>query len=276
MKHKRFWIECSKNYIAKIYRCPEYKNNFFFSLHWHEEYELIYIEKGPLKIQKLNGDVILNDNDVYFINSEEIHSYADITDDLSFVVINFPIIAISRYFENPNDCLKFNISDLKIKKKIADILYGLNECPDLNGRVEALKIKAILNDACFYLIKYCQAPKYLYTKGSQMDDYEAARTAIKYMEQNFRKDIPLSIIADYVGMTPVHFSKYFKEKTGATFSKYLRRIRIDHAIEDMRDNDISVKNAALNNGFPNVNSMIITCKTEYGKTPVEMKLYTKT
>ena len=276
MKHKRCWVECSKNYIAKIFRCPEYTDDFYFSLHWHNEYEFIYVEKGPLKIQKLDCEIILNDGDVYFINSEEIHSYANVTDKLKFVVINFPVIAIQRYFENPQDCLKFKISDPDIKKKIAKILHSLNECPDLDGKIETLKIKAILNDACFYLMKYCQAPKFDYIKGSQTDDYESAKSAIRYMEQNFRKDIPLNEIADYVGMTPVHFSKYFKDKTGATFSKYLRRIRLDHAIEDMRDNDVSVKSAALNNGFPNVNSLIITCKTEYGKTPLEMKIYTKT
>lgn len=276
MKHKRFLIECSKNYAAKIFRCPESIKDFEFTLHWHRDYEFIYVEKGPLKVQKLDCEIILNDGDVYFINSEEIHSYNDVTSDLKFVVINFPIKSIQPYFESPTDCLKFSITDPKAKAKIAGIIHGLNECKDLEGRVETLKIKAILNDACFYLVKYCQTPEIEFVLGSDSDDFDCAKSAIIYMEQNFRKNIPLDEIAKYVGMTPAHFSKYFKDKTDITFSKYLRKIRLENAIADMLNNDASVKFAALNNGFPNVNSLILTCKEEYGRTPLEMKAYKRT
>ena len=96
------------------------------------------------------------------------------------------------------------------------------------------------------------------------------------MEENFNRDIPLNEIASYVGMTPAHFSKYFKDKNEMTFLKYLRRIRLDHAIKDLRDSEISVKDAALKNGFPNVNSLIFTCKEIYGRTPLEMKQFVRT
>ena len=61
-----------------------------------------------------------------------------------------------------------------------------------------------------------------------------------------------------------------------TFLKYLRRIRLDHAIKDLRDSEMSVKAAALKNGFPNVNSLILTCKEIYGRTPLEMKQFVRT
>ena len=96
------------------------------------------------------------------------------------------------------------------------------------------------------------------------------------MEENYASDISLTEIANYVGMTPAHFSKYFKDKNEMTFLKYLRRIRLDHAIKDLRDSEISVKDAALKNGFPNVNSMILTCKEIYGRTPLEMKQFVRT
>ncbi|MEE1318625.1 MAG: AraC family transcriptional regulator [Ruminococcus sp.] len=276
MKHKRFLIECSKNYAAKIFRCPECIEDFDFMLHWHRDYEFIYVEKGPLKIQKLDGEIILNDGEVYFINSEEIHSYADITSDLKFVVINIPVKALQPYFENLTDCLTFDISDPTIKKKIAGILHCLNECEDLEGKVETLKIKAVINDACYYLMKHCQAPDIEFMHGSDSNDFECAKSAIRYMKVNFRKNIPLDEIARYVGMTPAHFSKYFKDKTEVTFSKYLSQLRLEHALVDIQNNNVSVKEAALNNGFPNVNSFILTCKTEYGRTPLEMKMYRKT
>ena len=96
------------------------------------------------------------------------------------------------------------------------------------------------------------------------------------MLNNYKNDIPLTEISTYVGMTPAHFSKYFKDKTETTFSKYLRKIRLEHAISDMITHNMSVQDAAKENGFPNVNSFIISCKAEYGRTPLEMKNYSQT
>lgn len=76
-------------------------------------------------------------------------------------------------------------------------------------------------------------------------------------------------------MTPAHFSKYFKDKTEETFSKYLRRVRLEHAIDDLRNKKITVRQAAIENGFPNVNSFIMSCKSEYGRTPAELRNYSE-
>lgn len=274
MKYKRFLIECSKNYSARIFRSPDYSiEEFDFTLHWHRDYEFIYVEKGPLKVQKLDCEIVLQDGDVYFFNSEELHSYVDVTEDLKFTVVNFPVKAIQPYFDNPQDCLTFKLDSPVAKARIAGSLKNLGECEDLDGRIESLKIKAVLNNISYYLIKDCQAPDLDFVKGSDSDDFTCAKSAILYMEQHYSKDIPLSEIATYVGMTPAHFSKYFKDKTEITFSKYLRRLRLGHALNDIINKDASVKQAALDNGFPNVNSLILTCKDEYGKTPLEMKTH---
>ena len=61
------------------------------------------------------------------------------------------------------------------------------------------------------------------------------------MHDNYKHEITLNEIANYVGMTPAHFSKYFKDKTEETFSKYLRRVRLEHAIDDLRNKKITVR-----------------------------------
>lgn len=38
MNYKRFLIEPSPNYAAKIFRCPEMIDDFNFTLHWHRDY----------------------------------------------------------------------------------------------------------------------------------------------------------------------------------------------------------------------------------------------
>lgn len=276
MRYKRILIESSRNYAARILKCPEHNVDFDFTLHWHKDYEFIYVEKGPLKIQKLDCQIILNDGEVYFMNSEEVHSYVDVTDDLRFVVVNISPKIMQPYFENPSEILTFKVERGEAYDRIADSMRTLRECEYLENRLEFLKIKANLNNMEYFLIRNCQKPGMCFVKGSDSDDFDCSKSAILYMEKNYARDISLNEIASYVGMTPAHFSKYFKDKNDMTFSKYLRRIRLDHAVKDLRDNDISVKTAAMRNGFPNVNSLIITCKEIYGRTPLEMKYYVKT
>lgn len=276
MKYKKFLIECSKDYAARIFRCPQCMNDCNFTLHWHRDIEFIYVEKGPLKVLKADKQLILNDGDIYFMNSEEVHSYADVTGDLRFIVVNIPPKALLPYIDNPaSDDLVFWIKNENAKRQIARTLKSLAECIE-DSRISILRIKAILNIICYWLIKDCKADNIKYIKGSDSEDFSCAKSAVVYMQKNYKKYIPLNEIANYVGMTPAHFSKYFKDKTEVTFSRYLRKIRLEHAIYDMLYNNKTVNVAAKDNGFPNVNSFIITCKEEYGRTPLEMKNYQKT
>ncbi len=276
MRYKRFLIEPSINYAAKIFRCPEESGVFDFTLHWHRDYEFIYVEKGPLKLQKADGQIILGDGEVYFLNSDEVHSYVDVNDSLRFIVINVAPKILQPYFDDPKKILKFEIHRSEAYEKIAQSMKVIYNIKNTEDRLEILKTKAMLNTMAYFLIKECQKPDAKYVKGSDSGDFDCAKSAILYMEKNYSQEISLSDISNYVGMTPAHFSKYFKDKNGVTFSKYLRRIRLDHAIKDLRDSDISVKTAALKNGFPNVNSLILTCKEIYGRTPIEMRNFVKT
>ena len=277
MQYKRFSIECNKNYFARVYRCPDlFEFDLFdFTLHWHRDYEIVYIHSGSITIQKIDTKVTLKTGDVYFINSEEVHSYSiEDRDNLQFILINFPVRAVLPYFANPCEVACFSIDSQEAKTKITDSLKRLMTCKDFNNRLDVLRVKAVLNDVSYYLLRDCKVNDMQYFRGgSDSDDFICAKSAVHYMEQNYRNNITLEEISSYVGMAPAHFSKYFKDKIDLTFTQYLRKIRLEHAVNDVILNNATVKEAALNNGFPNVNSFINSCKNEFGKTPMELKLY---
>ena len=141
--------------------------------------------------------------------------------------------------------------------------------PQFDNSVETIKIKAILHDILYYIIKYCVDDNASYVLGSSYEEINYAKIAIDYMYLYYKENITLSKIAEYVGLSSSHFSKYFKDKTNVTFSKYLRCIKLEKALLDMSKNGVSVKEAAINNGFPNVNSFIVSCKEMCNRTPLE-------
>lgn len=276
MHYKRFSIECNKDYFANIYRSPDLNplDLLDFPLHWHRDYEIVYVHSGALTLQKLDTSITLNAGDSYFINSEEVHSYnSDNRSELQVIFLNFPVRAITPYFADPCKVDCFCIDSPETKAKISKSISRLMTCKNFNDRLETLKIKSVLNDISYYLFRDCKVENLKYFRGgSDSDDFYCAKNAISYMETNYKTPITLDEISSHVGMTSAHFSKYFKDKIGLTFSKYLRKVRLEHAVNDMRTSDFSVKEAALQNGFPNVNSFIMGCKSEYGRTPSELKI----
>lgn len=80
-------------------------------------------------------------------------------------------------------------------------------------------------------------------------------------------------MAELAELSAAYFSKYFKDITGTSFCKYLNGIRLEHALKDMITQNMSVTDAAFNNGFPNVKSFITLCKKVYGYTPAQYRIH---
>ena len=97
------------------------------------------------------------------------------------------------------------------------------------------------------------------------------KTVIKYVGEHYRDDISRDEMAALVGLTPAYFSQYFKAVTEVTFTQYLSCLRMERALSDLVSMDISVMDAALQNGFANVRSFTSVCKRVFGMTPMQLK-----
>lgn len=274
MKYKRIFIESSKNYAAKIIRNPHKNWEFkeYSTLRWHKEYELIYVEKGHLQIKKIDKIITISAGEICLLNSEEVHAYCKISSDAEYIIVTLRKNAVSpyiSYIENSNEIISFKLNNEFAINNILNSLKTLFNLPQFDNSVETIKIRAILHDILYYLIKYCVDDNANYVLGSSYEEIDYAKIAIDYMYLYYKDNITLNKIAEYVGLSSSHFSKYFKDKTNVTFSKYLRCIRLEKALLDMSKNGVSVKEAAINNGFPNVNSFIVSCKEMCNRTPLE-------
>ncbi len=62
------------------------------------------------------------------------------------------------------------------------------------------------------------------------------RRVQEYLRENCSSDISLADAADRAFLSPVYFSKYFKEHTGISFTRYLAQLRVEKAIALFREN----------------------------------------
>ena len=88
MKYKKVLLPPEPYYSGRVTRYPDKKAAFESGLRWHGSYEISYIKKGKVRLNKLDCEIILNAGDVYVLNSQEVHSYEDIGEDTQAVMLN--------------------------------------------------------------------------------------------------------------------------------------------------------------------------------------------
>ncbi|MDK2808939.1 MAG: two-component system, response regulator YesN [Clostridiales bacterium] len=82
---------------------------------------------------------------------------------------------------------------------------------------------------------------------------DAVNSAIRYMEEHYMEEISLEEIARYIGISPQHFSKLFKEETGSNYIDWLTNLRLDIAKRLLSEGDISVKEVCYRVGYNDPN-----------------------
>ena len=73
--------------------------------------------------------------------------------------------------------------------------------------------------------------------------------ALDFIQTNLYRDVSRDETARHVGISPGHFSRILKERTGRSFSELLRQCRVDRASDMLRTMEQSIAEIALACGF---------------------------
>ncbi|MBU5212388.1 response regulator [Bacillus oleronius] len=93
------------------------------------------------------------------------------------------------------------------------------------------------------------------------------QTAKEYIENNYEKNISLEEVADFVELSPFHFTKMFKEKFGVTFIDYLTDVRLEHAKRELIHTNKSLKEICYSVGYNDPNYFSRVFKKKTGLSP---------
>ncbi len=241
-------------------------------LEWHREAELAFVVNGRCECSVNSVASIVEEGDFVIFNSEDMHLIRPVEGtecELLCVELSFEYM---RMFCKSVESIFFDASEqLEVKAKIVEELLKIADVDDEDEYSALLRV-AHVNKIYYYLLTSCVQFQRT-TPNSDYDKYDLsyAKTAIAYINENFKKEIPLEEIAGVVSLSPSYFSKYFKQVTKMVFSEYLANVRLESAINDMLTKDSSVLKASEDNGFANVKSFITHCKKVYGITPAQYK-----
>ena len=273
MNYKYEIINYDKNLPAKIMYLDLSSETHKTELHWHREPELIYVVSGQAECPQNGETKIVEEGDFIFFNSEDVHLVRPVTGTRVKLVCIQLSFEYMRMFCKPIDSVIFDVTNRpEAKPAIIEVLQKIAAVDVENDDYASLLHISYVNKIYYLLMKYCIC----FRRASNSviipkRDFSYAKTAIAYINENFKREIPLDEISSVVNLSPSYFSKYFKNVTQVSFSEYLANLRLENAIQDMLSKNSTVSAAAIENGFANVKSFITQCKKVYNCTPAQYK-----
>lgn len=129
-------------------------------------------------------------------------------------------------------------------------------------------------ELCYSLLYYLNTIHYVPGTAVQMsggENEQRGRQIISYIESNYMQDIRLDDLSEATFLSPSYLSRLFKKLTGTNFKAYLEEVRLRHAVEDMRNTELTITAIAYNNGFPNVSALSNAIRKKYNMAPNEFR-----
>ena len=110
---------------------------------------------------------------------------------------------------------------------------------------------------------------------SQSDAQIHVKRALHHIRENFRDpDLTSGVLSDKLNLNPTYFGRIFKEITQKTPSDYITDLRLNAALQELRQlreegSDVSLQDVAIHSGFGNQRSFTRFFKINMGLTPTQ-------
>ena len=250
---------------VKIYRHNLKGKYIWAPLHWHRSIEILVTFEGHNCVNIGSNDFVFSEDDWTVINSSELHSsrYLHVNDVLKGISVILSLSAIESwigkdlFFHNPHITAVTNQV-----KELSLAIYNLDEGDSLYS----LKLMNYTFQLMYLIADKCVKEHTIYTPPFHKAQAKAA-AFLNYIEENYASELSLDAIASYFQYSPSYFSRFFKETVGVNYYAYLNYVRVNHATQMLIENNGTLTDCALSNGFPNVKSFISMFKRVHGCTP---------
>ncbi|AEF86905.1 beta-1,4-xylosidase with transcriptional regulator of AraC/XylS family [Treponema primitia ZAS-2] len=256
-----------------------------FRLHWHTEIEIILVLKGHIQLTVGGQRYELVQDDLFFINANEIHSTAGSEDTIVAVLQIDPAFCVKHYpaLENcyilwPREMLR-NYAGENQKEEIANFLSRLRylfasilEEYRKNENGYQLVIEGLLNTLMALIIRSVPSKNQLIAPDDKRNkEYGRIHSLLKYIQKNYAERITLNTLADRAGLSVYYFSHFFKDNVGISFLEYLNQIRLYNATNMLSQKEMLISDIALGCGFTSVKAFNKVFKDFHGITPGEYR-----
>ena len=262
-----------------IYHIANAKRSFQIPIHWHDEFEIIYVKSGFLTVSISGENYIGKTGDAFVVSPGNLHFMGSQTGNVDYFTFLFPLKYISfRTDDILDDKLlePLNSGHLIINPEIEDTvkeqceqlveIYGAKKEESQSKITAQIKTKIILLQFILELWK-----RGFIVENDTSGKNTVEKEMVSYIQQNFTGKILLKEFGEQFHLSEKYISRYFKEHFHITISQYVTYLRLEHAKPLLQDTDIPVTEVAMQSGYQNVSYFIRSFKKTYGMSPLKYR-----
>lgn len=246
-------------------------------LHQHEFIELVYIKHGAALHSHEGETQVLTTGDVFVILPGERHAYIS-TSNTALYNCLFTREAFAGAESLMGDMPGLRWLTAGRGERSTRVRAGLNDSQEILlilekmtweqlNRIEGweLKMRSLLYSL---LVLYARLNSRLSASlHSHNANYKNVMAAVAFIEQSYRRDVPIEEIAAASGLSQGYLSRQFKSILGTSPSEYARSFRMAKAAEMLRTADRPISEVARDMGFSDVSVFSRQFKQVTGFTP---------
>ena len=266
-----------------FYIVERHKTEFTYPLHRHKEFELNFIEKGK-GVRRIVGDSVeeIGDYELVLIGGADLEhvweqgkcrskDIREITIQFSGDIFGTELLSknqfesIRRMLRRAEHGLAFPLSSImKVYSTLDDIANENERFVQFLKFLYVLYELSISDDA-----RVLASSSFAHTARS--NESRRVEKVKQYINDHYAKPLKLADLAGLVGMSPVSFSRFFRQRTGRTLSDYIVDIRLGYAARMLVDSSKNISEICYECGFNNLSNFNRTFKSKRNYTPRDFR-----
>ena len=242
----------------------------YFSLHWHDYFELEIVLHGSGEHIYNNTHYMLSRGSLYLMSFYDFHELtAD--EDMQILKLQFnenvlpPQLNDFLFLSHKRFCCAVDENELLHIIKLFDILKREE---DKGGLFSDMLIKNLITEIIITVIRNS-------SHNTNTVVPTRLQEAVAYIHNNFREQLSLSSLAKHCNVTPNYLGLQFSQKMNISFSDYLNTVRLRYACNLLDGTDLSSKEIAFASGYNSVEYFGYIFKKTLGSSPLEYRKINK-
>ena len=227
---------------------------------------ILFVVEGSCSVSVPQEQDVMRKSDVFLLNPME-EAKIEAGEGLLAVVFEIPFFILLK--ETGRTSLRFYLNSSRESSAKTDqlqfILRGLLMCYLGDPEKNHYQAKGL----CYLLLQRLLDDFTVSDKarsaGNERDD--KTQEILRYVWTNYRSEISLTDIAERFYLSRSTASRMFKQYTGVDFPEYLKNLRLQAVLAELRNTDHSITDIALNAGFSSPAVLNRVFRETYGMAP---------
>ena len=260
--------------LADVFRFVSFYPGETYGPHKHLRIEINYVKKGKCILHLDNESVTFREGEIMIITSDVNHLFEAGPEGTTLMQLEFLPEIISHFdWSNDTGDKESTLAPVFLfseENKLIKIVNNVRIMRTVQRIVNELKTKSAYYQylvVMYYAELLILIYRYMDEAYLPICTNESLKKAIAYIRLNYHENININSIAEHIGISERYLRILFSQHLNLSPLNYLNQIRINKAIELLRNTEMSIKEVCFQCGFQSPQYFSRIFKQQTGISP---------